>query len=141
MTTNFSSPSGIIPKPSKTSKSKKSKSAKLPPQISDELKRDIEYYLKMVPDCDKRDIYPSLDRIAVLLEHQIGEWLQNFVVLGFTHDGKLLKLFHTPTCVDVAAIDTILNQSAIEQQTINNIIIKQNVSDFFNTSLQDDSNE
>lgn len=140
MTTNFPSSSGIIPKNSK-SKSKKSKLPKPSLQLSDELKRDIEYYLKITPDCNKKAIYPSLDRIAALLEHQIGEWLQNFVVLGFTHDGKLLKLFHTPTCVDVAAIDTVLSQSAIEQQTINNIIIKQNVSDFFNTNLQDDSNE
>lgn len=118
-----------------TNSKKKHKSQ---PKIDSKLKREIEYFLKMIPTNDIDEIPPSsIDKIAITLEHQIGEWLRSFVILGFTYDGKPLKLYHTPSGIDAAAVDNILAQSAIEQQTINNVIIKQNVSDFFNGDFTD----
>ena len=108
------------------------------PKIDSKLKREIEYLLKMIPtnDIDETEVSP-IDNIAVTVEHQVGEWLRSFVVLGFTYDGKPLKIYHTPSGIDAAAVDNMLVQSTIEQQTINNIMIKQNVADFFNGDFSD----
>lgn len=126
--TNSEPLSGINPKKKRSSR----------PKIDSKLKREIEYLLKMVPtnDIDETEASP-IDNIAVTVEHQVGEWLRSFVVLGFTYDGKPLKIYHTPSGIDAAAVDSMLVQSTIEQQTINNIMMKQNVADFFNGDFSD----
>lgn len=126
-TTNSESPSSIIPKLKK--KDSKSPSQKLTPKM----KRDLEYFLKSLPvDEYSEEQTDSLDNIATRLEHQTGEWLKAFAILGFTHDGKALKLFHIPTCIDAAAVTNLITLCATEQQMIDAIITKQNVSNFFN---------
>lgn len=126
--TNSEPLSGTNPKKKRSSR----------PKIDSKLKREIEYLLKMIPtnDIDETEASP-IDNIAVTVEHQVGEWLRSFVVLGFTYDGKPLKIYHTPSGIDAAAVDSMLVQSTIEQQTINNIMMKQNVADFFNGDFSD----
>lgn len=126
-TTDSSSPSSIIPRSKR--KSSKSSIQKLTPKM----KRDLEYFLKSLPVddyCDEK--IDSLDNIATRLEHQTGEWLKAFAILGFTHDGKTMKLFHMPTCIDAAAVTNLVTLCAAEQQMIDTIIAKQNVNNFFN---------
>lgn len=73
----------------------------------------------------------SFEKYIPSIENFLGERMKCFALLGFTYDGKPVQILNTTSQMETTALDGLIYQLAAERAAISNIIIKNDVKNYF----------